>query len=116
MSTLPTKDTHPARLPILTHGSNSKISPRLAESAHTDIPGILAQLKTTQDGLSQAEVEARLERFGPNVVAKEKHRTWLMRLWDNIKNPLVILLMGMLVATVVLTQLVKTRFHRKLGD
>ena len=93
MPTLPTKDTHPARQSILTHGSNSKISPRLAESAHTDIPGILAQLKTTQDGLSQAEAEARLEHFGPNVVAKEKHRTWLMRLWDNIKNPLVILLM-----------------------
>ncbi len=93
MPTLPTKDTHPARLPILAHGSNSKISPRLAESAHSDIPGILAQLKTTQDGLSQAEAEARLEQFGPNVVAKEKHRTWLMRLWDNIKNPLVILLM-----------------------
>ena len=93
MPTLPSKDTHPARLPILTHGNNSQISPRLAESAHTDIPGILAQLKTTQNGLSQAEAGRRLEQYGPNVVAKEKHRTWLMRLWDNIKNPLVILLM-----------------------
>jgi magnesium-transporting ATPase (P-type) len=103
-------------MPILAHGNDSQISPRLAESAHTDIPGNLAQLKTTQNGLSQAETEARLEQDGPNVVAKEKHRTWLMRLWDNIKNPLVILLMGMLVAYVVLTQLVKTWFHRKLGD
>ncbi len=92
MPTLPTKDTHPARLPILAHGNHSQISPRLAESAHTDILGILAQLTTMQNGLSQAEAERRLEQYGPNVVAKEKHRTWLMRLWDNVKNPLVILL------------------------
>ncbi len=93
MPILPTKDTHPARLPILPHGSKSQISPRLAESAHIDIPGILAQLKTSQNGLSQAEAEVRFEQDGPNVVAKEKRRTWLMRLWENIKNPLVILLM-----------------------
>jgi Mg2+-importing ATPase len=93
MPTLPTKDSHLARLPILPHGSKSQISPRLAESAHIDIPSILAQLKTSQNGLSQAEAEARLEQDGPNVVAKEKHRTWLVRLWENIKNPLVILLM-----------------------
>jgi Mg2+-importing ATPase len=93
MPILPTKDTHPARLPILPHGSKSQISPKLAESAHIDIPGILAQLKTSQKGLSQAEAEVRFEQDGPNVVAKEKRRTWLMRLWENIKNPLVILLM-----------------------
>jgi Mg2+-importing ATPase len=92
MPTLPTNDTHPARLPSLAHENNSQISPRLAESAHTDIPDILEQLKTTQNGLSQAEAEARLEQYGPNEVAREKRRTWLMRLWDNVKNPLVILL------------------------
>jgi Mg2+-importing ATPase len=93
MSIFPIKKTQPARSPIITHGNDSKISSRLAESAHTDIPGILTQLITSQNGLSQGEAEERLERDGPNVVAKEKHRTWLMRLWENIKNPLVILLM-----------------------
>jgi Mg2+-importing ATPase len=93
MSIFPIKNTQPTRSPIITHGIDSKISSRLAESAHTDIPGILTQLFTSQNGLSQVEAEERLERDGPNVVAKEKHRTWLMRLWENIKNPLVILLM-----------------------
>jgi Mg2+-importing ATPase len=93
MSIFPIKNSQPARSPIITHGNDSKISSRLAESAHTDIPGILTQLITSQNGLSQVEAEERLERDGPNVVAKEKHRTWLMRLWENIKNPLVILLM-----------------------
>ncbi len=72
--------------------SGVEISKRLVESAHADITTVLDQLHTTQNGLSQAEVETRLEQYGPNEVAKEKRRTWLARLWDNIKNPLVILL------------------------
>jgi Mg2+-importing ATPase len=92
MPILPSKDILSARVPILAHGNQAQFSPRLAESAHIEIPSLLAQLKTTQNGLSQVEAEARLEQYGPNVVAKEKHRNWLMRLWDNIKNPLVILL------------------------
>jgi magnesium-transporting ATPase (P-type) len=83
MPTLPTKDTHPMRLPISSHGNGSKTSSRLAESAHTDIPSLLAQLKTSQNGLSQVEAQTRIELYGLNVVAKEKHRTWLLRLWDN---------------------------------
>ena len=53
---------------------------------------VLQQLNTTPNGLNQAEVESRLEQYGSNEVAREKRRTWLLRLWDNIKNPLVILL------------------------
>ena len=52
---------------------------------------MLEQLKDRQRGLSESEAEARLEQYGPNEVAQEK-RGLLMRLWDNVKNPLVILL------------------------
>jgi len=69
-----------------------QISKKLVDSARTEIPMVLGQLNTTPDGLSQTEIEARLEKYGANEVAREKRRTWLMRLWDNIKNPLVILL------------------------
>jgi len=69
-----------------------QISKKLVDSARTEVSSVLEQLNTTPNGLSQAEVEARLEQYGPNEVAREKHRTWLMRLWDNVKNPLVILL------------------------
>jgi Mg2+-importing ATPase len=69
-----------------------QVSKKLVESARADIPTVLAQLNVTPNGLSQSEVEARIEHYGPNEVAKEKRRTWLLRLWDNIKNPLVILL------------------------
>ena len=69
-----------------------QISKKLVDSARTDITTIVQQLNTTPAGLSPAEVQARLEQYGPNEVAREKRRTWLMRLWDNVKNPLVILL------------------------
>ncbi|MGZ6346092.1 MAG: magnesium-translocating P-type ATPase [Anaerolineales bacterium] len=64
----------------------------MIESARTDINTVLAQLDTTANGLSPDVIGARLDQFGPNDFAREKRRTWIMRLWDNIKNPLVILL------------------------
>jgi Mg2+-importing ATPase len=84
------------KIPIRPAGSgrNSavQISQKLVESARAEVASVLSQLNTTPNGLNQVEVEARLEKYGPNEVAKEKRRTWLMRLWENIKNPLVILL------------------------
>jgi len=73
-------------------GTGMHISKKLVDSAHAEVASILGQLNSTPDGLNQAEVEARLEQYGPNEVAKEKRRTWFLRLWDNVKNPLVILL------------------------
>ena len=73
-------------------GTGMHISKKLVDSAHAEVASILGQLNSTPDGLNQAEVEARLEQYGPNEVAKEKRRTWFLRLWDNVKKPLVILL------------------------
>jgi Mg2+-importing ATPase len=84
--------TVPTRLSSHGHGNGIHISKKLVDSAHADTSIVLEQLKTTHDGLSQAEIEARVEQYGPNEVAREKRKTVLMRLWDNFKNPLVILL------------------------
>jgi len=84
--------TAPQRLVNNAHGNGIQISKLLVESAHQDNPAVLEKLNTTTNGLSVNEVEARLERYGLNEVAKEKRQTWLMRLVDNVKNPLVILL------------------------
>ena len=84
--------TTPARLTGLGRSNGFQISKKLVDAAHADAATALTQLNTTSNGLSPEEVETRLEEYGPNVVAKEKRQTWLMRLWDNVKNPLVILL------------------------
>ena len=75
-----------------TRGNGIQISKTLVESARLDAAAVLEKLNTTPNGLSAEEVEVRLERYGLNEVAKEKRQTWLMRLYENVKNPLVILL------------------------
>ncbi|MCL4528128.1 MAG: magnesium-translocating P-type ATPase [Chloroflexi bacterium] len=69
-----------------------QVSKTLIESARVDSSTVLEKLNTTPNGLTVEEAEARLDQYGFNEVAKEKHQTFLMRLVDNIKNPLVILL------------------------
>jgi Mg2+-importing ATPase len=69
-----------------------RVSPKLTESARADPAAVLEQLGTSMDGLTEAEVESRLERYGRNEVAREKRQTFFTRMLDNVKNPLVILL------------------------
>jgi Mg2+-importing ATPase len=82
----------PIRQPGINRPTGIGIPKNLVESARAEINTVLEKLSTSPDGLTQDEVEQRLQQYGPNEVAREKRRTWLNRLWDNIKNPLVILL------------------------
>jgi Mg2+-importing ATPase len=84
--------TTPMRLTGTLRGNGTVVSKQLVEYAHKDIAAVFEQLRTSPDGLSAGEVETRLETFGPNEIAREKRMAWYTRLWDNIKNPLVILL------------------------
>ena len=49
-----------------------QVSPLLAETARCDAQQVFRQLETTDKGLSEEEAACRLERHGPNVVAKEQ--------------------------------------------
>ncbi len=62
------------------------------EAAIKDIPEVLKQHDTSPNGLTEAEAAARLEKFGPNQVAEEKHHGWIQRIYTAARNPLVILL------------------------
>ncbi len=84
--------TTPARLTGLGRNNTIQVSKMLVDSAQAEVTGALETLQTSAKGLTQDEVEARLEKYGTNEVAREKRQTWSMRLWDNVKNPLVILL------------------------
>jgi Mg2+-importing ATPase len=84
--------TTPMRLTGAIRGNGIGISKQLIDSAHKEITAVFEQLNTSPDGLAAEEVETRLDTYGPNEVAREKRITWYMRLWGNLKNPLVILL------------------------
>jgi Mg2+-importing ATPase len=92
MGLLATIFATPTRLTGFTRGNGIRISQKLVDSAHADVSNVLNQLNTAHTGLCQTEIEARLEQYGPNEVAREKRNSVLMRLWENVKNPLVILL------------------------
>ena len=67
-------------------------SPILAEMARLEKGEVFTRMKTSPEGLSEADAEKRLAEAGPNVIASEKHRGWLWRLLTATRNPLVILL------------------------
>ncbi len=81
-----------ARLSASIRGSDIRFSKQLIEIASANYGRVYEILNSTKQGISMDEAEERLDRFGFNEIAREKHQTWLFRLWSNIKNPLVILL------------------------
>ena len=84
-----TSPQHPSKL---TSGNGTKVSTELVEKARADTDTVLKELESRLDGLSQSEADSRLKQFGPNEIAREKHQSPMMRLLDNVKNPLVLLL------------------------
>jgi P-type Mg2+ transporter len=82
-----------SQLPVdLSGGKEAKVSAQLLEKASSDTDTILKELDSRLNGLSQAQAESRLKQYGLNEIAREKRQSVLIRLLNNIKNPLVILL------------------------
>lgn len=72
-----------------------QVSPEVIAAAMQQGDALLASLGTSAQGLSQAEATARLRRAGPNEVAQDKPQGWPLRLLKIVRNPLVILLVGL---------------------
>jgi P-type Mg2+ transporter len=54
---------------------------------------VLAQLKTSQSGLSSQEVQSRLAKYGPNELAEKQKRTGFVEILYHLRNPLVLILL-----------------------
>jgi Mg2+-importing ATPase len=72
-----------------------RVSPIVAEAATMDAAHVYAKLNTRPEGLTGAEARERLERSGPNVLAKDQRAGVLKLLWHAVLNPLVLLLAGL---------------------
>ena len=73
-------------------GKGTQYSVELLEKARADTDTVLKELGSQLNGLSETEADSRLKQVGTNEIAREKHKSPLMRLLGNIKNPLVLLL------------------------
>jgi Mg2+-importing ATPase len=72
--------------------STIRVSPIIVESASMDAAHVYATLRTRPEGLTAAEATARLEQYGPNVLAKDQRPGFAKLLWRAVLNPLVMLL------------------------
>jgi len=96
MMTISQKTADAPQRPGTLHGGNETHDPlQLLETARADTDTVLKGLASQRSGLSTAEADSRLKRFGTNEIAREKHQSALMRLLGNIKNPLVLLLLAL---------------------
>ncbi len=88
--TLPPIEASP--IPAKAREHNIRVSPAVLDAAAKDGDELLRSLRTRLEGLTQSEAENRARTFGPNEVAQERQRGWIIRLLLIMRNPLVILL------------------------
>ena len=77
-------------------GADQHARPRdgyLAEVSRLQPSDACARAESSLEGLSKAEADTRLTKFGPNLVAREAKATILQELWSRARNPLNALLL-----------------------
>ena len=67
--------------------------------SHEDRDAIFAELGTCADGLTPAEVGARLRRVGPNDIAQSKHQSFGVEIYLRLQTPLNALLLSLAVVS-----------------
>lgn len=55
---------------------------------------VLAILKTSEEGLSDKEAAKRLQEYGRNELAEKPQRTIFRMLWDQLTDPMILILIG----------------------
>jgi Mg2+-importing ATPase len=80
---------------------NVTSSKTLMDAARAGPAALLTQLATQADGLSDEEATRRLEERGYNDVAREQHISVWKRLFDIVRNPLIVLLIVLAVVSYI---------------
>ncbi|HST28047.1 MAG TPA: magnesium-translocating P-type ATPase [Rudaea sp.] len=71
----------------------ARAAAQLAEFARLGDAEVLTRLDASHDGLNVEQIEHKLEQFGPNVVAQEKKKPFLLHILERFAtNPINILL------------------------
>ncbi len=69
------------------------------------IGAIFLELHSSQGGLTVAESDARLQKYGPNQIAAEETRWWQI-LWRQFNTPFIFLLLGAIALSFALKEMV----------
>ena len=74
------------------HGYEIALFDDLIQISRVESAEALGSLGSSALGLKGSEAKVRLDKYGPNVAVKEKKKSVISRIGDNVKNPLVVLL------------------------
>ncbi|ERM18873.1 magnesium-translocating P-type ATPase [Brevibacillus laterosporus] len=74
---------------------NHDISSRLLDASTSNIDNLMEALATSMTGLSEYEVNKRLNQYGQNQIAQEKQAAWYIQLLLCFKNPFILILLGL---------------------
>ncbi|HZI10824.1 MAG TPA: HAD-IC family P-type ATPase [Myxococcus sp.] len=88
----PSREHAPAALP------GSQVPPWHALPAER----VLSQVESSEDGLTDEQARARLERHGPNVLKREKGEGALKLLWRQVNSPLIWVLIASAVLAIAM--------------
>lgn len=55
---------------------------------------VLKALATKETGLTEKEARLRLEHYGKNVLTQEQKQTFTQKIWAQIKDPMVLILIA----------------------
>jgi Mg2+-importing ATPase len=73
----------------------TKLSMRAALEARNHLETTLESLRTSPEGLINAEASRRLAKDGPNEVAHDKPPHWALQLLSSFKNPFILVLIAL---------------------
>ena len=82
-----------------------RLSREIIDVSQADPAAIWQLLRTSPDGLTQQEANARLELIGPNLIARECRPSIAKELCGQIKNPLNVLLLSLAVISYFLGEI-----------
>ena len=98
MTTSTPPSHHPGKPHEAHSGKQAALDAVLLELARCDEATALARLDSRAEGLNEGEIAPREIRYGPNQIARTKRRSKPRLLLDNVRNPLVILLLVLAVS------------------
>src|SRR6185312_224681 len=82
------------------NGVAARTAAELVALARSETADVLIKLGTGNDGLKPEQVDERLAEFGPNVVAQEKKKPFLLHILERfVTNPINILLTALAIIT-----------------
>jgi Mg2+-importing ATPase len=67
-------------------------SSALLEASKEPVPSLYGTFGTASEGLTESDVQERLETHGRNTVAHERPTTWPVMLLTNLRNPFILVL------------------------